>query len=74
MVGDYYGLGGHMGFMGYGIFIQILLFVAFLLIMFWVVKSGNISNDTADEILKKRFVKGEITKKEYNDLKKEISK
>lgn len=74
MMGYYSEVGNHMGFTSYGIFIQIVLFLAFLLIMFWVIRSSDLSNESAEEILKKRLAKGEINKKEYESLKKEISK
>lgn len=62
-------------FPGFGILLQLLLFLAFILIIWWVIKSGGLgSKESAEEILKKRLAKGEITKKEYESLKKEISK
>lgn len=73
---DYYGF-GHMGgafFPGFGIFLQLILFLTFLGIIYWVINSSKTSNESAEEILKKRLAKGEITKKEYNELLKEIKK
>ena len=70
-----YGLGGHIGFGGFGIFLQLFIFIGFLAIIYWVVKSGNMGkNSSPDEILKTRLAKGEITKKEYHELKKELEK
>ncbi len=63
---------GQMFFPGFGFVLQILLFVIFLGIIYWVMKSGKINNDTPQDILKKRLAKGEISKKEYNDLLKEL--
>lgn len=62
----------HSIFPGFGILIQLLLFITFLIIIYWVIKSGKIKEESAEEILKKRLARGEITKKEFNELKKEI--
>ena len=74
MMSDYYyGAGyGHNIFPGFPMFMQLVLFLIFVFIVFWIVKSGNITSDSAQEILKKRLAKGEITKKEYKELLKEI--
>lgn len=73
MMGDGYGF-GHSIFPGFPIFLQLLLFIIFLGVIYWIMNSGNFTNQNAEEILKKRLAKGEITKKEYNEIKKEISK
>lgn len=62
----------HEVFPGFGLLLQLILFVIFLAIIYWVIKSGNLSNQSAEDILKKRLVKSEITKKEYKELLKEI--
>lgn len=62
----------HSVFPGFGLLLQLVIFVGFLAIIYWVIKSGNIGNETAESILKKRLAKGEITKKEFNDLMKQI--
>ena len=64
---------GQMFFPGFGFILQILLFIGFLMIIYWVLKSGNLNNSPKD-ILKKRLAKGEISKKEYTDLLSEIDK
>jgi putative membrane protein len=59
----------------FGWILQVLIFVLFFLIVWWLMKSGRFTQqqqETAEEILKKRLAKGEITKKEYDSLKKEI--
>ena len=72
-----YGIGlGGMFFPGFGIFLQLIIFIGFLTIIYWVIKSGNNGKASLspEEILKIRLAKGEITKKEYQDLKKELEK
>ncbi len=64
----------HSIFPGFGIILQIILFAIFLAIIYWVIKSGKISSDSAEDIVKKRFARGEITKKEYEDLLKELKR
>lgn len=83
---SYYGPQGHggwnhmMGYGGYGgIFMLIILIVIAVVIIFIVTNrsktTGNSKNTTGEsptEILKKRYAKGEITKEEFDRLKKEI--
>ena len=62
----------HGGF-GFGWIIQIIIFVAFFAIVWWLLRSNQMQKtESASEILKKRLVSGEISKKEYEELKKEI--
>lgn len=70
-----YGLGGGCGFFPFGWLLHLLLFVAFFLIILWLIRGGKcgLSRDgDAVSILKKRLASGEITKKEFEELKKEI--
>ncbi len=62
----------HLFFPGFGIIMQLILLVVFLSIIYWVIKSGKINDMDAEEILKKRLAKGEISKKEYKELLEEI--
>ncbi len=63
---------GRTMFPGFGIFFQLIIMGIFLGVIYWVVKSGKLGNETAQEILNKRLAKGEITKAEYSEIKKEI--
>jgi len=60
----------------YGWIIQLIILSLFFLIIWWVLRGTNNygykSNDSAIEILNKRLASGEITKEEYNKIKKEI--
>lgn len=61
--------------MTYGWFFQILIFIVFFLIVWWLIKSGGFTQRQETnplDILKQRLAKGEITKKEFDELKKEI--
>lgn len=74
---SYYGsgmMGGNYLFPGFPILMQLILIGFFFGIVYWIVKSGKFENGTADEILKRRLAKGEISKKEYHDLLNEINK
>ena len=68
---------GSFGMMGYGWLFQLLIFVVFFLIVWWVMKSSNVQSGVAEtqsplDILKTRLAKGEITRKEYEQLRKEL--
>lgn len=70
----------HNGFygMGYGWIFQIVIFVLFFMIVWWLIKGQGqyqqkrAAEKSPQEILKLRLAKGEITKKEYESLKKEL--
>lgn len=72
--------GWHMGygFYGGGFFMMVLLLVLSGLLVFFGVKyfknGGQLSvkGESALEILKTRYAKGEITKEEFSEMKKEI--
>ena len=50
-----------------------LMGAAIALVVFLVRRTGGGSrNESATEILKKRYAKGEITKEEYESMKKDI--
>ena len=77
----HYYYGGGLGFLW--MFIMLLLWIFIIGIIIWLViyairKSENktYKNHEKDalETAKKRYAKGEITKKEYEEIKKELSK
>jgi len=56
----------------------ILIIAGIIILIVWLVKRTNApdtsrTDGNALEILKKRYVKGEITKKEFDEMKKDIS-
>ena len=83
-----WGNGGMMGGPGFGAFgmlfgfIFMFLFIAgFVLLVVWIVRqfapggtSSTTSSSNALEILKERFAKGEISKEEFVEMKKELMK
>jgi len=77
MIGDYY---GHMFGWGLGGGIMMILFwVAVIIFIVWIAREvggKNQSNTThpksALDILKERYVKGEIDKKEFEEKKKDL--
>jgi len=69
--GNMFGLGG-------GIF-MLIFWVAIILLIVWIVKemadkSGKESSDSALEILRQRYAKGEISKDEFETKKSELKK
>ena len=73
--------GGHMmnyGFGHGGMFMWILVLIALVVAIYFIVqsvKSKNVSGqaqETPLDILKKRYAKGDITKEEFDRMKKEL--
>jgi len=68
----YYNIG--MGFSWFNFLFMIVFWIGFIYLIIWLITSLNKKQNTksnAKDILKERFAKGEITKKEYLE-KKEI--
>ncbi len=51
---------------------QLILFVLIILVVYWAIKSGKIRTNNPKNILKERLAKGEISKKEYKEILKEL--
>ncbi|MBI2576521.1 SHOCT domain-containing protein [Candidatus Woesearchaeota archaeon] len=69
---------GPHGLFGFGWIFQILILVAFLAIVWWILKSQGcfgfkVRKEAPMDILKMRLAKGEITQKDFEKLKKEIA-
>ena len=71
---------GHMMYYGYGGgFMWILLLVMIGILLYFVIQTakrkngGEVSEETPLDILKKRYAKGEITKEEFDRIKRELS-
>jgi putative membrane protein len=70
-------LGGHGFFMGYGWIFQLVILLLLALIFWWLLRGQQFgytknSKDTPLEIVKRRYATGEIEKKEYERLRKEL--
>jgi len=75
MMGSSFGGGSGWLWSVVGLLFWIALLVALILLIIWLYKkiAGQATEGgSALEILKKRFAKGEITKKEFESMKKEI--
>ncbi len=73
----HYGWPGMMGWWGFGGPIIGIIFMALIVFLFIrLFSAGGIYHsrqDSALDILKKRYAKGEITKEEYDRMKKDIT-
>ena len=75
-----FGMGGY-GMMGFGMGFGFIFMLLFLGAVIWLIatlinSSQSNKKDDSDPftILKKRFANGKITKKQFEEMKKEISK
>jgi putative membrane protein len=76
--GMMYGYHFGMGWMLLGFVFWIFIITCAVLLVLWIIgKSGRgrrvQDEDSAVEILNKRYAKGEITKEQYDEMKKDIS-
>ena len=72
-----FGMMSGYGMMGLGMIIGLLIFLALIGLVVWIVislQNTGGSHETSLSILKKRYAKGEITKKEYEEMRKEIER
>lgn len=78
--GNMMDFGGMMGYGGwwfaFAVVFWLLLLVALILTIFWLIKNvtGSKGQTSAVEILKQRYARGEITKKEYEDQMKDLER
>ena len=71
----YGGWGGMMGFLGGGI-MMILFWAIVIYFIVWLVRGNKMNgkdNGKALDILKERYAKGEIDKKDFEEKKKDLS-
>ncbi|MDA8086339.1 MAG: SHOCT domain-containing protein [Nitrospiraceae bacterium] len=73
MMGGYGGMMGYGGGTDYSIWLAVLAVVVLaLLAAIWIYWSAKGSRASAFEILKRRYASGEITKRQYEEMKKEF--
>ncbi len=63
--------------MGLGMLIMIIFWAGLIALVVWIVvkavRSGKSTSETPLDIAKARYAKGEISKKEFEQLKKDLS-
>ncbi|MHB1443309.1 MAG: SHOCT domain-containing protein [Candidatus Humimicrobiaceae bacterium] len=78
MMGGFFG--GGLGWIGmiFGFIFFILVVIGIIFLIVWLVKRSNypgVENRTESkslEVLKERYAKGELTKEQYESMKKEL--
>lgn len=60
------------GFSFFGWIFMLAFWVAIIWLIVWIIKQISQRNQNASEILARRFAKGEISKKEYEEIKKTL--
>jgi putative membrane protein len=66
-----------MWFMGLGILCMVIFWAVVIGLIIWAVRrndnrQGNSSGDSAMDIARQRYAKGEITKEQFEQLKKDL--
>ena len=71
--GNYFGTGGY-GMMGFGMIFMILFWGALIWLVVTLVNNSqpNKKDEDAMTILKRRYASGEISKKQFEEMKKEL--
>lgn len=73
---NYGGWGNMMGWLGGGI-MMLIFWVLIIIFIVWIVREVRGKNSKSDgsalDILKERYAKGEIDKKEFEEKKKDLS-
>lgn len=52
--------------------LQVLILLLFLLILWWLLRNGGFGQGNAREILNRRYASGELTKQQFERMKKDI--
>ena len=70
-----FGMGGY-SMMGFGFIFMLLFFGLIIWLIVTLINASKSDKNDQDSlsILKRRFASGEITKKQYEEMKKELSK
>ena len=76
-----FGMGGYgmMGFgMGFGFVFMILFWGVVIWLVYALIKTAQTNTQSKDEdattIIKRRYAKGEISKKQYEEMRKELNR
>lgn len=80
MMDGFGGSSGGLGFIGMfiGLIFWILIIVGVVLLIKWLIDQGKLggqlsmTEESAMEILKKRYAKGEISKEEFEQMKRDL--
>ena len=65
---------GDLGYGYLGMFFMIIFWVALIWLIFIAIQKLTKNNESSREILEKRYAKGEITRKQYLEMKKELGR
>ncbi len=71
----YYNIWGMMcgaGFGWFGMILMIIFWVGVIWLVIWIIQQVTKNKESALEILEKRYASGEITKKQYLEIKKQL--
>jgi len=68
MMFDYY----PYGFSYFGMFFMLVFWGLIIWLVIWLIKTYSKPSESALEILKKRYANGEMSKREFDQIKKDI--
>jgi putative membrane protein len=70
---DGYGMGYGIGIIGLILWILVIIGLVLLIKYLWVGSGAKRGEESALEILKKKYARGEISKEEFEEKKKDLS-
>ncbi len=60
------------GYGAFGLISMIIFWIAIIWLIVWIVQQITKQKESSSEILEKKYVKGEISKKQYQEMKRTL--
>ena len=60
------------GYSGIGILFMVIFWIAIIWLIVWIIQQITKQKESPSEMLEKRYIKGELSKKQYLEMKKTL--